>query len=241
MIRLLLLYVVIPAVGACSSTPRLNLIHDGDAVAILSPADVESGKTDLDINNQAIGQGAKTGAEAGAITGAAYGLFCGPLFWLCSPFLAGAGAVVGAATGAAVGTTQGLSSDEADQATLKITEYLQKHDPQDAFLTMLVGRAEKRWDVRPPPVARELIVQLDAVQLNKKRAGPVVLFLRATVTIRFADKTGKQQNLTREFEYEGPETYVDSWTEDSDDFLNLRFSDAYQTLAENIVVALSRN
>jgi hypothetical protein len=83
---------------------------------------------------------------------------------------------------------------------------------------------------------------VDAIRLHKKIEGPVVLMLRATVEYYVADRNGKQQKtLTRTFEYEGPETYIDSWIGNDDEFLTQRFNDAYQTMADNIVVAFSKN
>lgn len=230
--------ILILVVSACSTVPHLNVIRDGDPVAIVSPVEGDRSKP-FSIYNASIGQGARAGAASGAVAGAAYGLVCGPFFVFCSPMFAGAGAVVGAGTGAAVGTTLGLDADSGDQANAKIAEYLHNHNPQDALLAMVVNRVEHRWTLREPPVEKEVIVQLDTVRLHKKIDGPVVLVLRATVTVRYPNKAGNQLTRTRKFDYEGSETYIDSWADGREEFLALRFNDAYQSLAENIVVALS--
>lgn len=231
-------YFLIPLLSACSTTPHLNIIHNGDHVQILSPIDVNNDNT-LNIHNQAIGEATKAGATTGAVTGALYGLACGPFFIICSPILATGGAVIGAGAGAALGSTQGLEANKAEQANFKISEYLQKHSPQDELLAMVINRAKNRWQVIPLPAERQLVVQLDAVGLSTKKDGPVVLVLRATAHIKFPDQAGKQQTLTQKFKYESSPTYIDSWIEDEEGFLQLRFNDAYQTLAENIIIAIS--
>ncbi len=231
-------YFLILLLSACSTSPHLNIIHDADPVAILSPDDVKNDNT-LIIHNQAIGEGAKSGAATGAIAGAAYGLFCGPFFIICSPILATTGAVVGAGTGAVIGSAQGLDSKKAEQANLNISKYLQKHNPQDDLLAMVINRAQNHWQVIPAPAERQLVVQFDAAGLRTKKDGPVTLMLQATVNINYPDKAGKQQNRTQKFEYESSPTYIDSWVEDKEGFLQLRFNDAYQTLAENIIIAIS--
>jgi hypothetical protein len=234
------LCVAIAALGACSTQPHVNVIRAGDSVAVTSAADF-AGSQSFDIRNLSIGQGAKSGAEAGGATGAAAGLFCGGLFWLCSPLFALGGAVAGAGTGAVVGGTQGVSADQAAQVTERIAQYLQQNDPQKSLVASVVHRADLHWHVQPRPADGELVVRLDAIRLHKKIDGPVVLVLRATVGFGFADRDGKPKTLTRTFEYEGPETYIESWTANNDEFLMQRFNDAYQTLADNIVVAFSKN
>lgn len=233
--------IAVIVLGGCSTQPRVNVIGTGDSVAITSAADA-AGRRSFDIRNLSVGQGAKTGAEAGGATGAAAGLFCGGLFWLCSPLFALGGAVAGAGTGAVIGTTQGVSGDQAAQATARIEQFLQQNDPQAALVASVVHRAVAHWHVEPGPAGSELVVQVDAIRLHKKIEGPVVLMLRATVGYYVADRNGKQQKtLTRTFEYEGPETYIDSWIGNDDEFLTQRFNDAYQTMADNIVVAFSKN
>ena len=231
-------YFLILLLSACSTSPHLNIIYDADPVAILSPDDVKNDKT-LNIHNQAIGEGAKTGAATGAVTGALYGLVCGPFFMFCSPFFAATGAVVGAGSGAIIGSAQGLESKKAEQANLYVSKYLQKHSPQDDLLAMVINRAQNHWQVIPAPAERQLVVQFDAAGLRTEKDGPVVLVLQATVNINYPDKAGKQQTRTQKFEYESSPTYIDSWTEGNEGFLQLRFNDAYQTLAENIIIAIS--
>jgi hypothetical protein len=232
--------VAIAALGACSTQPHVNVIRAGDSVAITSAADV-AGSQSFDIRNRSVGQGAKTGAEAGGATGAAAGLVCGGLFWICSPLFAIGGAIAGAGTGAVIGSTQGVSADQAAQATARIEQYLQRNDPQKALVGSVVHRATPRWRIEPRPADRELVVQVDAIRLLKKIDGPVVLMVRATVGYYFADRNGKPKTLTQTFEYEGPETYIDSWIGNDDEFLMQRFNDAYQTMADNIVVAFSKS
>jgi hypothetical protein len=233
--------VAIVALGACSTQPRVNVIRAGDSVAITSAADA-AGRHSFDIRNRSVGQGAKAGAEAGGATGAAAGLWCGGLFWICSPLFAIGGAVAGAGTGAAIGGTQGVSAEQAAQATTRVEQYLQQNDPQAALVASVVHRADAHWRVEPRPADKELVVQVDAIRLHKKIDGPVVLVLRATVGYFSTDGNGKpKKTLTRTFEYEGPETYIDSWIGNDDEFLMQRFNDAYQTMADNIVVAFTRN
>jgi len=224
--------------SACSTSPHLNIIHDADPVAILSPDDVKNENT-LNIQNQAIGEGAKTGAATGAVSGALYGLVCGPFFIICSPIFATGGAVIGAGAGVAIGSTQGLDSKKAEQVNLSISTYLQEHSPQDDLLAMVINRAKNHWQVIPAPAERQLVVQFDGAGLRTEKDGPVVLVLQATVNISYPDKAGQQQTRTQKFEYESSPTYIDSWTEGQEEFLLLRFNDAYQTLAENIIVAIS--
>lgn len=234
----LLLYAMVPFVIACSTTPHLNVINDGDSVTILSPNDALNDNT-LNIHNQAIGKGAAMGGATGALGGAIYGLTCGPFFIICSPIGALAGAVVGIGTGAVVGTTQSLDTEQAAQAHTKISDYLQKNNPQGELLARVIIRAENLWQIKPPPAERTLVVQFDSVGLRTKNDADVVLVLQATVTVHFPDRTGKQQARIQKFEYEGSPTYIDSWLDNKEEFLQLRFNDAYQTLAENIVIALS--
>ena len=231
-------YFLILLLSACSTTPHLNIIHDTDPVAILSPADVKN-DNNLNIHNQAIGEDAKAGAATGAVTGALYGLVCGPFFILCSPIFATGGAVIGAGAGAVVGSASGLEANKAEQANLKISEYLQEHSPQDELLSMVINRAKNRWQVIPAPAERQLVIQFDSVGLRTKYDGPVFLVLQATVIINYPDEEGKQQTRKQKFEYKSSPTYIDSWIEDKEGFLQLRFNDAYQTLAENIIIAVS--
>lgn len=127
------------------------------------------------------------------------------------------------------------------QVTDRIVQYLQQNDPQKALVSSVVHRADSRWHVQPRPADSELVVRLDAIRLHKKIEGPVVLVLRATVWLYVADRNGKPNTVTRTMEYEGPETYIESWIADDDEFLIQRFNDAYQTMADNIVVAFSKH
>ena len=231
------LCIAFTVLGGCSTQPRVNVISAGDSVAITAAADGAS----FDIRNRSVGQGAKSGAEAGGATGAAVALSCGPFWWICLPLFAGGGAVVGAGTGAVIGGTQGVSGDQAAQVTARIVQHVQQNDPQQALVASIVHRAEAHWRIVPPPAERELVVHLDAIRLHKKIDGPVVLVLRATAGYYFVDPNGKQKYLARTFEYKGPETYIDSWVGSNDEFLMQRFNDAYQTMADTIVVAFSRS
>lgn len=59
------------------------------------------------------------------------------------------------------------------------------------------------------------------------------------VTVRYVDSSGKNHAEKRQFNFKGSPTYINSWLENRDDFMKLRFEEAYQTLAENIVMELS--
>jgi hypothetical protein len=155
--------------------------------------------------------------------------------------LAGIGAVAGAGTGAVIGSTQGVGADQSSQATDTVARYLRLHDPQDELVAHVTRRAGSRWRVEPSPAERELVVHIDAIRLHKKIDGPVSLVVQATVGCNLQDWNGERRTVTRTFEYEGPQTYIESWVGGEEEFLLQRFTDAYRTLADNIVVAFSES
>lgn len=233
------LILVISMCTACSSSsPRLNLIHPGDEVAIVAP--VGGADTNVpEIYNQALIDSGVTGAVIGGIGYGAVGLGCGPLFWICVPFAASVGSVVGGAAGFAVGATQGLDDPVAKQVTSKLGNHLAQHNPQTVLLANVVTRAQSRWTLVPLPAARQVEVAFAGLGLQTKDKGPVVLVMQAVATITYTDKSGRVKTRRQVFDYQGPPGYMASWLSDDGEYMALRLNDAYQTLAENIVMALA--
>lgn len=224
---------------ACASTsPRLNLIHPKDEVSIVAPA-ASAEPTAPDIHNQALIDSGVTGAMIGGIGYGAVGLGCGPLFWICVPLAASVGSLVGGAAGVAVGTAQGLDDPVAERITSKLSNHLAQHNPQVALLANVVTRAQTRWTLVPPPAARQVQVAFARIGLQTKDKGPVVLVMQAVVTITYPDKAGRAKTRRQVFNYQSPPGYMASWLSEDGEYLALRLNDAYQTLGENIVMALS--
>jgi hypothetical protein len=227
--------------SACnSSSPHLNLIKPGAEVAILAPA-ASTKVTSPEIHNQALIDSGTTGAMIGGIGYGAVGLGCGPLFWICVPLAATVGSLVGGATGVAVGTVQGLDEVDAKRLSDKLANHLAQHNPQATLLAGVMTRAQTSWTLVPPPAARQVEVAFASLGLQTKEKGPVVLVMQAVVIITYPDQVGRLKTRRQTFNYQGPPGYMESWLNDDGEYLTQRLNDAYQTLAENIVMALSSN
>ncbi|MDA1371895.1 MAG: hypothetical protein O2971_14180 [Proteobacteria bacterium] len=125
-----LIVIILLSLFGCNSLNDYQLIERGETVTI----DYENSRADEAgrISNQAIAT--DTGVASGAILGAAWGLTCGPFFWLCSPLGALAGATTGATAGFVVGVLESLPEEKVQALSDQITGYLTLQDPQQQFM-----------------------------------------------------------------------------------------------------------
>ena len=223
---------------ACSSTSKLNVIQHGDPVSFVSQSNKEK-YLPFEINNKGILEDAKTGGTAGTLGGAvAGGLLCGPfLFIVCAPLLAATGAVGGGAVGAIVGTATGLTTENKTALTNKATTFIKNNDPQKDLFNEVVKQANKNFTVVAAPGDNEVLIQINSLEFNSFSDGRVAIFLETEVTVNYV-KNGKKSHKTKSYQYQSAPEFVETWLGEDDSFYQLRFSDAYRSMAENIVRTL---
>lgn len=231
-------FTLIALTAACSSTSKLDVIQHGDRVSFVSQPNNEK-YLPFEINNKGIGEDATTGGTAGTLGGAvAGGLLCGPfLFFVCAPVLAITGAVGGGAVGALVGTATGLTSENKTALTNKATTFIKNNDPQSDLFNEVVKQANKNFTVVAAPGDNEVLIQIKSLEFNSFSDGRVAIFLEAEVTVNYLKK-GKKSNKTKSYQYQSAPEFVETWLEKDDSFYQLRFSDAYRSIADNIVRTL---
>tara|TARA_R110000737_G_scaffold1598_9_gene4742 strand:+ start:2295 stop:3023 length:729 start_codon:yes stop_codon:yes gene_type:complete len=229
-------YVFLAALSACSSTSKLNAIQQGDSIAFVTKS--YTGEIlPFKINNKGIDEDAATGGLTGAGAGAAAGLFCGPMFFLCSPILAGMGALGGGAVGAVVGGVTGLSTEDEATLTNKATTFLKSNEPQKNLLTEVKKQASKSFTVVNTPYSTEVSIQIQSLEFNSFSDGRVALSLEITAIVNYL-KNGRKRNKTKSYQYQSPPEFVETWIEQDDNFYHQRFNDAYRTISDNIIRTL---
>ena len=232
----IIIYLTLLLVCACSTTSRMNIIQPGDNVSIVLARPINNEKLLKINNNDAITEDVKTGAYMGAASGAAYGLVCGPWFFLCSPYFA----VLGAAGGVVAGVGVGVLTNDFDKKTslyTKMDNYLKINNPQDTFLTRVISLAESRYSISSSS-DKEISVLVEKLTFNAIKDGRVTLEMNSAITINYLDKSGIQQSATKDYQYTSPPQFVDTWLEGNDDFYKTKLTDAYNTLAEHILRTL---
>jgi hypothetical protein len=232
----IIIYLTILSVCACSTTSRMNIIQPGDTVSIVLASEITNEKLLKIHNNDAISEDVKTGAYMGAASGAAYGLVCGPWFFLCSPYFA----VLGAAGGVVAGVGVGVLTNDFDKKKLlytKMDDYLKTNNPQKTFLTRVISLAESRYSISSSS-DKEISVLVERLTFNAIKDGRVILEMNSAITINYLDKSGQQQSATINYEYISPPQFVDTWLEGSDEFYKIKLTDAYNTLAEHMLRTL---
>ena len=103
----------------------------------------------------------------------------------------------------------------------------------------VIERSQLRWNIVPASEDNEILIHLSSLELQALADKSLMLVMQATVTVRLSANTSREQIHIRKFDYQGSPIYVGSWAEDNEIFLSQRFKDAYSTLTENIVMALS--
>jgi hypothetical protein len=223
------------SVCACSTT-RLNIVQPGDSVSIVL-ANNSSNEKLLDIKNSStITDNVKTGAYIGAAGGAAYGLLCGPWFFLCSPYFA----VIGAAGGVVAGAGVEVLTSNIDQKKLLFTKmgnYLQINNPQESFLTRLISIAEPRYSISSLST-KNISVLVDKLTFYTTSDGRIVLKIKAKVTVDYLDKSGEKQSATKDYHYRSAPQFIDTWLEANDEFYKIKLTAGYNNLAEHIIRTL---
>jgi hypothetical protein len=194
---------------------------------------------DVLFKNQAVASDAGKGAGGGALAGAAWGLACGPLAIACSPVGALAGAIVGGTTGALVGSARGLSREEKAAINQGLQHYLRDHDLEQNLVDALSRRVSDTLTVVAEPAFNTVGLQMQALALSVKGSRQLNLTMRVRAIVTISDGAGKLRQRHHDFEYVGPYSPVQTWVDNSGDFIVRRFEDAALTLADNISVALT--
>lgn len=223
--------------NGCSTTSRLGILKKGDNVSIDSPVFTPIGPK-FKITDKGVAEDAKTGANVGAAGGALSGLACGPFFWICSPMFATAGALGGTVAGATVGSAHALSQDQKILVNAKMTSYIRQNVPQDLLLTKVRDRASKNYQVVPEQAEKWIILQIDALGLNSYSDGRLALVINVSIKVNYTDKHGKTKTKAKAYEYVSSPDFVENWIEDNDKFYQLKFDDAFRTLADSIARTL---
>jgi hypothetical protein len=233
----LITYVCLATLSACSSTSKLNAVQQGDSVAFVTLSYTNK-IFPFKITNKGVGEDAATGGKTGAIGGViAGGLLCGPWIVVCAPFLALTGAVGGGAVGAVVGNVTGLPTEDEANLTNKATTFLQSNEPQKNLLTEVKKQASKSFTVVNTPHNNEVSIQIQSLEFHSFSDGRVALSLQASVIVNYLEK-GQMRNQTKSYQYQSPPEFVETWLEQGDNFYQLRFNDAYRTIADNIIRTL---
>jgi uncharacterized membrane protein len=222
--------------SACSSTSKLNAIQQGDSVAFVTKSYTDK-ILPFKITNKGVGEDAATGGKTGAGAGALTGLLCGPLFILCSPLLAVMGGVGGGAVGAVVGGVTGLTEENEANLTNKATTFLKSSEPTKNLLIEVKKQASKSFNVVETPHDNEVSIQIKSLEFHSFSDGRVALSLKASVIVNYLEK-GRMRNQTKSYQYQSPPEFVETWLEQGDNFYQLRFNDAYRTIADNIIRTL---
>ncbi len=225
-------------VCACSNMPGPGLIAPGDTVVFETSSGGHDGES-VPIRNKAIETDSQVGVTSGALVGAAWGITCGPWFWICSPVGALMGAVGGGATGFVVGAAEGLGKEKGLLLTSEISSALRSYDVQQQLIETVSNRARAHWQVIETTADKRIVIQLDHMGLETLRKEQAELVMEVSVTVNALASLKKDHNQTRHFAYRSSPTYINSWIENHDDFIKLRFMDAHRTLAENIIMELS--
>lgn len=229
-------YVCVISMSACSSTSKLDVIKSGDSVAFVTTSDTDK-NLPLNISNKGITEDATTGGLAGAGVGAATGLLCGPLFFMCSPFLALTGAVGGGGLGAVVGGVTGLSTEDEANLTSKTTIFINHNEPQKTLLNEVKKQASKSFTVVDAPNNNQVSIQIQTLEFHSFSDGRIALYVEVGVIVNYLEKD-RQQNKTKTYQYQGPPEFVDTWLEQDDIFYQQRFNDAYRTITDQIIRTL---
>ncbi|QIR14830.1 hypothetical protein [Shewanella aestuarii] len=180
-------YVCVMTMSACSSTSKLDVIKSGDSVAFVTISDTDK-NLPFNISNNGIGEDATTGGLAGAGVGAAAGLFCGPIFFICSPILALTGAVGGGSLGAVVGSVTGLSTEDEANLSSKTTNFINTNQPQTNLLTEVTKQAGKNFTVVDAPYDNQVSIQIQSLQFNSFSDGRIALSLEVAVVVNYLEK-----------------------------------------------------
>jgi hypothetical protein len=209
----------------------------GNEVAVVSPHSANS-DNNLEMRNKAIGTDASTGAASGAMAGAAVGLSCGPLAIACSPVGALVCAITGGATGAIVGSTKGLSAEQVKSVEEKSATYIQNHNPNPELVSSVQRRIARNWILIDSPADKEVEIEFDSLLLKTNGKSQMMPSVMVSLTAVSGKLIAKPKTRTQKFEFLGSPTAVDAWIENKENFMQLRFHEAYNNLAENITVAL---
>lgn len=223
--------------NGCATTTRLGILKKGDYVSIDSPV-ITPIVSKFKITDKGVAEDAKTGANVGAAGGALSGLACGPFFWICSPIFANAGYLGGVVVGANVGSANALSQDQKILVNTKMTSYIRQNVPQDLLLTKVRDRTSKDYQVVPEHAEKRIILQIDALGLNSYSDGRLALVINVSIKVNYTDKHGKTKTKAKVYEYVSSPGFVENWIEDNDKFYQLKFDDAFRTLADNIARTL---
>ena len=219
----------------CASVPQLPSIPPGEPVAILTAA----APPGVDLYNNAMGQGAGTGAKSGMLIGAMWGAACGPWFLVCMPITALFGSGVGAVSGTAVGAMQGPDAGQRERLAERLRGIGAARDPQAELSAAIATMARGRWRIEPAsPVA--VAARIDEIALHARRGDRVVLGVKATVSVRGVVTPGSREPDSKVFAYLGPEADLRLWLEDPDGFVSEAFSHAIRHLAREAYSELSR-
>ncbi len=225
------------ACSTTSTTSKMNIVQVGDSISIVKDLNKNSTVLVELSKGQATIEDATSGASTGAVAGAAYGLLCGPMFWLCSPAFALAGAAGGGVVGASVSSLRESDLESNTLLLTKINSYLQINDPQEELLIQVIKSAKQTYQVSASSKS-EIAILINRIGLDATSDGKILLEVNAKITLKYYDKSGKQKKISRDYEYISNSHVFNTWLEGGDDFYELKLKNAYYTLSDNIVRAL---
>ena len=225
------------ALCGCASTPQLASIRDGTAVSIeVSTSTAFSGATTIE--NKALGHDTSAGAGTGAVAGGLWGLVCGPFAVICVPAGAALGALTGSVAGAGVGLTGALSEAKTEQLRDRLRRALAANPPVDELRRNVADRASLHWKMAGADASDVVTMELKELVLTSTRDEQIGFVAYVLVSARRGGAGGPVTQKT--YKYAAPDSSLDIWLDEHNDFIDTSIRVAMQQLATQIVSELAR-
>lgn len=238
--------------AACST---LSPLPAGQELAISLPA--QSSHPDINVVRTDSGGGGVAGGVLGGGAGVAAAAGCGLLVFVCLPVFALGGAVLGGTAGTLAESAAGPKRATLEDLDKRLAAYARANDPRQEFLSMVVDKASRRWQVVPGPAKNSLTVHLTGLSLQAEStessehislAMRVVIVMRTPETAAYNASPAQQPSawpqsappvLTQTFEYRGPPADIGLWMDGSGEFLKAAIARAYEEIAQQVIAGLS--
>ena len=238
---------------ACAPLPQLT---SGTDLTIKLPDQLPSHRqTSVEVSrpseaNVARGAGVGAGGVLGASAGLAASAACGFMIIVCAPIfmLAGGATGVGAA-----GIVEAAAQDrdavkEPDRRWVdldrRLVAFAQANELDEQFRRVLVDRASAHWRVVPASTRNSLTVRLAGFALRAESEERIALEVSVAVRMDSEDALSATASrgpvvLQGEFRHQGSTAHIEQWMDESGDFLRSEVARAYESIAQQIVNALT--